>query len=215
MAWSSDWTTDHMSTARSPRSNMKTASKHNRSEPKLARAGFLGKARVLSSKTTAMVFREVHTLLRHKKFESARKTLLSSRTGRVKAPYNTDLNHAWYIVGDLEFREGRYARAMRCFRTSLKHDSRDWMSLWALADCYCGLKQPKKALSYYKRALRFVPANGALTYNIGNMYFDLGQYQQAIAAYQRITAGGSDLKRMTQKNLQLAQRMSTQETRKK
>ena len=66
------------------------------------------------------------------------------------------------------------------------------------------------ALRYYARALRFVPTNAALRYNLANMYIDLRQYSQAISRLQRISTRDVELRRKVRKNLQLARRMAGQ-----
>jgi predicted Zn-dependent protease len=84
------------------------------------------------------------------------------------------------------------------------------MALWAIASCYDEMKRPRMALRYYARALRFVPTNTALKYNLANMYFDLGQYSQAISRLQRISTRDVELRRKVRKNLQLSRRMAGQ-----
>ncbi len=90
------------------------------------------------------------------------------------------------------------------------HDKRDWMALWAIADCYDQMKRPRMALRYYSRALRFVPANPALSYNRANAHIDLRQYPEAVSELQRISTRDVELRRKVRKNLQLARRMARQ-----
>lgn len=51
------------------------------------------------------VFEEIHVLLKQGHLEEALCKLYNSRNDTIKPPYDDDLNHAWYAVGDIYFRK--------------------------------------------------------------------------------------------------------------
>jgi tetratricopeptide (TPR) repeat protein len=154
--------------------------------------------------TVENIFNDVHALLRSPKFRSVPKILLNPRNRRVIGPYNSDLNHAWYVIGESEARAKQYDGAIRSFQKAHKHDRQDWMALWAIGDCYDEMKLPRMALRYYARALKLAPKNGALRYNLANALIDLRQYGEAIRQLRKITSEDVELRRKVKKNLELA-----------
>jgi tetratricopeptide (TPR) repeat protein len=161
------------------------------------------------STATAVTFRKIHTLLRAKRYRAVRKAILDDKTGRVVPPYTEDLNHTWYVIGNAELGAKRYDRALKAYQRSYRHDDGEgWMALMAIGNCYYQMKRPRMALRYYARALRFVPSNAELRYNLANMYIDLRQYSNAISRLRRISTRDVELRRKIRKNLQLARRMA-------
>ncbi len=165
-----------------------------------------------SESSTAVLFRDVHAKLRLSRIQWVRRKLLS-RTGRILAPYNADPNHAWYVIGETEFRSRRYNQATRAFKNALKHNPLDWMAMWAIANCYSEVKRPKLALRYYMRSFKIVRKSPALKYNIGNAYFDMRQYEDAIKVYRAVSTTDTKLRRQVRKNLELARYKATKEAR--
>ncbi len=163
--------------------------------------------------TTLHVFDEVHRLLRSKDFRSVANVLLGEGKQRITSPYNVDLNHAWYLIGHSDWKAKRWERAISSFKKALRHDPKDWMTLWAIGDCYDELKKAEAALRYYTKALRRAPKEPALQYNAANALIDLARYDEAIAQLQRITTKDRELRRKMRKNLELAKRAAQGELR--
>jgi tetratricopeptide (TPR) repeat protein len=46
--------------------------------------------------------------------------------------------------------------------------------------------QKKRALEHYRHALRYLPHDPDLNSNLGNLLYEFGQYDRAMAAYQRV-----------------------------
>ncbi len=153
---------------------------------------------------TRHVFDEVHRLLRSKDFRRVPTILLGKGKKRVGSPYSVDLNHAWYLIGQSDWKAKRWDRAMSSFKKALRHDRKDWMTLWAIGDCYDELKYPKMALRYYTNALKRAPKEPALRYNAANALIDLARFEEAITQLRRIATKDRELRHKVRKNLELA-----------
>src|SRR5690349_9399351 len=71
-------------------------------------------------------FSELHDLARRGQLRSLKRKLIDAATGRIRQPYRCDLNHAWYLYGDVLFRQRRWQPAIRAFRNSHARDASDW-----------------------------------------------------------------------------------------
>lgn len=128
--------------------------------------------------------------------------ILISPSGRVRRPYSLDLNHAWYVAGDELYSLGDIKRAMMAFKKALAHSRGDVAAMMAIANCYSDLGNPRMAAFYLLKALSVDNKNNDLKYNLGNAYFDLGEYEKAIAEYSQVESGR--IARLARKNARRA-----------
>lgn len=131
--------------------------------------------------------------------------LLNDSGNRIIPPYNSDLNHAWYLVGCAFYKQERYSNALKAFKNSYRHWTEDVDAIRAIGNCYSELRNPKTAKYYFIKAIsiggNYYKGADILTYNLGNTYFDMKKYLQAITEYKKVRK--SDLKtyRLAQKNI--------------
>jgi radical SAM superfamily enzyme YgiQ (UPF0313 family) len=59
----------------------------------------------------------------------------------------------WFLLGDYWRHRKAYARAVRCYGRSWRHESRNKTLLVALAECCRALDRPDRAARYYRKAL--------------------------------------------------------------
>jgi len=131
-------------------------------------------------------FHSVHQLIKRKKFAQALRELLSSQAGKLADRFAKEPNHAWYLVGDIYWKQDKVSLAAAAFKRSIAADSSDGEAFLALGNCYSDLGQHRKALKAYSEGLHAAPRNAKLRFNLGNAHFDLGQYEQAVAMYRSV-----------------------------
>ena len=66
----------------------------------------------------------------------------------------------WLLLGQYYEHAGRKARAIRCYRRSLRLESVDQGALAALGRCYAELGRPERARAYLLAALELAPSGG-------------------------------------------------------
>src|SRR5262245_11469038 len=135
-------------------------------------------------------FLRVHSLIRRKRRVEALRVLLSE-DGRVRRQFDSDRNHAWYLVGDILFHQGNLDEAAVAFRKAIKEWPQDVDARMALANCMSELGRHRWAVFHLRKAISSASDVPALRYNLGNAYFDLGQYGAAIREYKRAEALGA------------------------
>ena len=146
-------------------------------------------------------FEKIHSLLRKDAYREALDLLYNSKTEQIKKPFSDDLNHAWYIVGDIFFKIHQLNQAIDAFEKSYRCRNEDVEALWALANCYSDLNRPKDAEKWYKKALCLDANNQKLLYNTGNSLFDQEKFEEAQYYYEKIDRDSNELYRMARKNL--------------
>jgi tetratricopeptide (TPR) repeat protein len=150
-------------------------------------------------------FARVHSLLRHGKLRKAFRMLVEHSSGRVSRPFTIDLNHAWYLVGDIHFRICDFRRAIKAFKNSLRSRPDDTECLMALANCHDKLNNARWSRHYLQIALESDPENPRLRYNLGNALLDLGLSDSAARQYViAIETGDNEIAPLAIKNLKLA-----------
>ncbi len=79
----------------------------------------------------------------------------------------------------------RYEEAIRCCEKALEvlGEEKDRMPYRNLADCYTALGDLEKAIGYYKKGLEVTPDYGYFWERIGDLYYELGQLEEALEAY--------------------------------
>lgn len=147
------------------------------------------------------IFQEVHSLLRNHAYEDALNALLNDKTGQIKKPFSKDLNHAWYLVGDILYKQDEIEDAIKAFEESYKNNAGDSEALWALSSCYFQLNNPERAEKHLRKALSIEPNSQNLKYNLGNALFDQREYRDALALYEEIEKNDEELYSMAQKNI--------------
>jgi len=145
-------------------------------------------------------FDAIHALL-EKNPAAALELLLDRATDSIKEPYAADLNHAWYVVGDIYFRQGAFALAQDSFLNSLEARSDDADSLVALANCASASGDMAVSEKYLRAALK-QSESAAVLYSLGNTLFDQGKFGEALCYFKRVTASDADIYAMAQRNLE-------------
>ena len=140
-------------------------------------------ARVLFMKDE---FQEVHEKLKKRDYDAALGLLLNSKTGKIRSSFISDANHAWYLVGDLFYKRRQYDQAVEAFLSAVECRDDDAEAMWAIANCYSDLGDPKAAEKYQREAVKVKPDDHRLLYNLGNALFDQGQYEDAMVFYKMV-----------------------------
>lgn len=149
-------------------------------------------------------FDSIHALLRQRKYGAVLRRIVDTKGGRLKAEYRTDSNHAWYIVGDILFRRGRFGSAALAFKRALRSRPNDAQASWALGNVYSELAKPTLAERYFRKALRHDKSNDAVRFNLGNALFDQQKYELAIDVYRTVKRSSRREFRLARKNIDRA-----------
>lgn len=152
-------------------------------------------------------FDKLHKLQRAGKSEAVLSLLFDKSTGRIKKPYNTDLNHAWYIVGDLLYKKKQYKKAIHAFKKALVSWSSDIEALWAIANCYSNLGKPGWARFYLSKAMQIDKKQDALKYNLANALFDMGKYDEALKHYKGVGKKDKQLFKLARSNIKKIEKL--------
>ncbi len=153
-------------------------------------------------------FDEVHKLQRAGKSNAALSMLLNRKTGRIKKPYDADLNHAWYTVGDIFYKTKKYDQAIHAFKKAFLNWSGDVEALWAIANCYSDLAKPWLTKHYLTKAIRHGGKRDVLRYNLGNALFDMGKYRDAVKQYKKIGKKDRELFKLACSNMKKAEKLA-------
>ncbi|MGP0172773.1 tetratricopeptide repeat protein [Pseudomonas sp. NCHU5208] len=154
-------------------------------------------------------FIEIHDLLRKKRYEDALGKIYNKAKGTIRRDFQNDENHAWYIVGDIFFKQSNYEMAIHSFKKSLESREDDIEACCALANSYSAMDMPDKSIVYLIAGLKHKPDSSTLNYNLGNAYFDIGEHKKAIEHYERVHPQHEDIYEMAKKNIQRAQKLIT------
>jgi len=65
------------------------------------------------------IFERIHELLRKSEYRIALDSLLTNNHKSIKSPYDSDVNHAWYLVGDTYYLLGDFQHAVSAFKKAL------------------------------------------------------------------------------------------------
>jgi tetratricopeptide (TPR) repeat protein len=106
---------------------------------------------------------------------------------------DTELNISAYSEADVLYRAGRFREALRLFKTSSAADLTDGDAFHAIGSCYDALGKPALAAKAYRSAIKLLPLarHPELHFNIGNAFFDLGQYAEALDEYRLVPIDSS------------------------
>lgn len=145
-------------------------------------------------------FGAVHTLLKDNP-AVALERLLDPATCSIREPYRVDLNHAWYVVGDIYFNQGKFSLAMESFLTSLDDRPDDVEAMMAIANCASEMGDAALSEKYLRAAL-LRSENPALLYNLGNALFDQGKFGEALCYFKRVPPSDEEIYPLAQRNLE-------------
>ncbi len=154
------------------------------------------------------IFELLHTKTRNGELKSALSCVLDFDLAKIRKPYDKDLNHSWYLVGNIYFRLGDFSQSLRAFRTAYLKNNNDYAAAKAIGNCYSELGKYKMAERYFRRALLLKRDDEELMYNLGNSLFDQKKYSDAICMYKKVLSSelkDEDLMIMAENNLLLAE----------
>lgn len=155
-------------------------------------------------------FAVVHSLLRRGRLTAALALLLKPGAMAINEPYRSDLNHAWYCVGDIFFRQKKYDDAKNAFKRAVVFRPDDESALEAIGNCYNEQRRPKLAERFFRQALG-VPHSinpderAEIKFNLANALFDQGRLDEAIQVYRQLIRGPVSIRKSAAKNLDLAE----------
>lgn len=152
-------------------------------------------------------FLDIHELLHKGNLKIALETLYNKKNGDIYKKYKSDENHAWYIIGDIFFKSGNYEMAVHSFKRALESREDDIEAYCALANSYSAMNRPEKSAYALLAALKYAPQNPTINYNLGNAYFDMGRYREALEHYNKITLQHEEIYGMAQKNITKAKNL--------
>jgi tetratricopeptide (TPR) repeat protein len=158
------------------------------------------------SEVTMDKFHLIHTLIESKKFLKALNLLLDPISGRIRSDYSKNRNHAWYCVGDIEFKKRNFLVASRAFKNAYSKEKADVSCLIAIGNCYDQLMRPKLAERYFRKALNLAPRGKYYrfaVYNLANSVLDQKRYSEAKILYNKINRKNDFVGIAARKNLAL------------
>jgi tetratricopeptide (TPR) repeat protein len=157
-----------------------------------------------------LLFEHVHSLISTKRYSVALNILLNNK-GEIRDTFDDDRNHAWYLVGDIWFKQKRFRNALFAFRRAIHEYGSDADSYWAIADCYSALGIYKMAEKYYRKSL-FLRKRKEVIYDLANAIYDQKKYVESIKLYKQVQ-GFSALGLKARHNLVLAKNKMARVTR--
>ena len=95
-------------------------------------------------------FDALHELLK-KDRSAALEQLLDPASCSIKEPYAEDLNHAWYMVGDIYFKQGEFSLALESFLKASLKQSESAALFYNLGNALFDQGKFGEALCYFKR----------------------------------------------------------------
>lgn len=146
--------------------------------------------------------------MREKKWSSALRMLLDVHTGALSENFLDDKNHAWYCIGDIYFRQEKYALAKQSFKKSVSYRCSDDEALMAIGNCYDALKRPRLAERYFRKALSVslsAKSRAKATFNLANSLLDQARFDEAITLFEQLIKDHVSIRSSAKKNLMFAQ----------
>ncbi len=152
------------------------------------------------------VFESVHETINKGQLEIALREVLDMDLAKIRKPYTSDLNHAWYVVGNIYFELSDYSQSLRAFRSAFKSDQQ---TAHAIGNCYTELGRYKMAERFFKKALSGNESNLELIYNLGNSFLDQDKFVEAMNKYIKVINSKNadeNLMIMAKENLAIAKK---------
>lgn len=159
-------------------------------------------------------FGPIYKLIRAHRYDEALALLLRPDATKLERRFRSDVNHAWYLVGDIYFKKGRFKDALIAFKKALRTKPDDYQALWAIGNCYSEIEMPAIAERYFRRALTYKPAEKGLIYNLGNALLDQGKFSEALRSFNEVCEKDKTLYRLAQKNATVAKKALEKKTNK-
>lgn len=91
--------------------------------------------------------------------------------------------HGYVYMGEAAKEMGNYQDAIRCFESALQMNWRCAEAFCGKGDIYAALEHNNSALANYNTALAYNPSDVVTLYNRGQVYWKIGQVEQAIADF--------------------------------
>jgi tetratricopeptide (TPR) repeat protein len=152
------------------------------------------------------VYDGIHKLLKSKQYDNVLDLLVDRTTHEIKPCYQSDMNHACYIAGDIYFKMKNYLIASEFFKKAILDFPEDGEALHALANCYSEIGDYDLAKTAYESALVHDPENPVIKYNYANTLFDIGEHGKAKKIYESIPDDAGEVYWLSLKNLKRLQR---------
>jgi superkiller protein 3 len=95
---------------------------------------------------------------------------------------------AWNEKGNIHFKQGDFEQAISAYNQAIEIDPAFGWPYSNLALCYFALGQHAQAIQFYQKSIELLgtDADRAVSWNgLGNVYRAMGNYPNAVAAYQR------------------------------
>ena len=146
------------------------------------------------------IYYSIYTLIRKNRYLDALKDLLSEEMEKINPPFDQDLNHAWYLVGDIFYQLQRYDDAIIAFKKALDEWDSDVDAILALSNAYSSNLMPRNSEGILRRGLEIDPDNEKFKYNFGNSLFDQNRFDDAIECYREIKSD-NELAKMARSNI--------------
>jgi len=119
-------------------------------------------------------FELLHGHLRRGEYTYVIERMINLEKFELKSDYSdaSDLNHAWYVVGDAFYKLGDQENALRSFRKALFYWSNDCDSYLAITNCSESLEEVEECIV---RGLEICPNDDRLKINYANLLLDAGR----------------------------------------
>ena len=107
------------------------------------------------------------------------------------SPPDIDSNIRSYSQADALYKAGRFRQALRLFKEAFESDPSDSDVAHAMGNCYDAMGQPARAAQAFQYALAIADGDKhpALHFNLGNAFYDMGQFANALTHYQLVPKG--------------------------
>ena len=118
-------------------------------------------------------------------YDVAMEQELAIRDYEKAAEYSPDKWIVWNNMGCSYKYLKQYEKAIECCEKaiSIMGEKKDRMPYRNLADCYKALGEKEKAIECYQKGLEITPDYSYFWEEIGDLYYELGQLDQALEAY--------------------------------
>lgn len=149
-------------------------------------------------------FSEIIELKNADRLAEALERVYDHACDNIRAPFDRDLNCAWYVIADIYCRQRRFDLAQRAFERALIAWPDDVDALIGLAQARCELGLTGAAQHALMAALEINPFDERVLFNLANTHLECEDYEDAIILYERLITTGSTLTPLAKKNIAVA-----------
>jgi tetratricopeptide (TPR) repeat protein len=150
-------------------------------------------------------FSKLYPLIKSKKYKEVLRLVCTEDGKNINSPYDSDINHSWYIIGDIHYKTENYDLAISAFKKAVSVREDDDEALLAIANCYSNQGKIQLAEKFLRKAITLKPKESYL-YNLGNALYDQSKYQEAIDLYKSISEEDTELHELAKKNIEHAKK---------